>query len=229
MSSFAVIIQTMLEKCFFERFRRRTFFMTRAFLVVLFFHFSDAQNVLPVLEHHNLYESSHSLTFVWVHQDRLEGSWILEHSYNGLNWSVLEQNSHQRYIFYRRLPKSLYGFIRLRWASSRDTTTLAVHSLNRTQKKGLFACYDHEYCKVTMGYQVPYETDLLLRFYNSIGEEIATHFLHHKPNELYFWNFEPPLLKKDIYLVRLVDALSREVLFDFRLPILYDLFEKIPN
>ncbi|GIV44115.1 MAG: hypothetical protein KatS3mg035_1238 [Bacteroidia bacterium] len=230
MSNFAIVILTMLKKYFLKRLKHHGSFLTYVWIIMLFsFRFLNAQNTLPVLEHHSLYESNHSLAFVWVNQRKLEGSWILEHSYNGLDWNILEQNFYQQYIFYYQLPKKLYGFIRLRWASYHDTTTIAIHNLNHTQKKGLFACYDYEHCKVAMGYQIHYETDLLLRFYNSVGEEIATHFLYYKPNDLYFWNFEPPFLKKDIYLVRLIDALSKEILFDFRLPILYDSFEKVSN
>ncbi len=188
-----------------------------------------SQNHLPILEHHNLYENPQNLTFVWVNQNLLNGSWLLEHSFNGLDWNFINTYSNNQNLYFQRLPKNLYGFIRLRWVNPYDTTTITVHNLNYTQKKGLFACYDLENCKILIGYQIPYQTDLLLRFYNSIGEEINTAFLYHQSHELNFWNFEPSCFKKDIYLVRLVDALTKEILLDFRLPILYDSLEKKSN
>lgn len=198
---------------------------------LFFFYFRTAfsQNCLPVLEHHNLYETKNQYVFVWLNQNTLNGSWIIEHSFNGLNWNILNRIKTSSSIYYYNLSKNLYGFIRLRWNAQKDTTTLIVHNLNHANSKGLFASYDEKNCKILIGYQVPYQTDLLLRLYNSTGEEIATHFLYHTPNEIYFWNFEPQNLKKDIYLVRLVDALTKEILSDYRLPILYDLPEKKPN
>ncbi len=188
-----------------------------------------SQNTLPILEHHNLYEGPQNLTFVWVNQNPLYGSWLMEHSFNGLEWNTIQTYKNSQNLYFHRLPKNLYGFIRLRWVNQNDTTTITVHNLNDTQKKGLFACYDEENCKISLGYQIPFQTDLLLRFYNSIGEEITTSFLYHQPNQLNFWNFEPTCLKKDIYLLRLVDALTKEILLDFRLPILYDSLEKKSN
>ncbi len=190
----------------------------------------SSQKLLPVLTYHNLHETNNHYIFVWIPQNNNNhGKWLLEHSYNGLDWKILLNLNPNQNLYHYALPKNIYGLVRLRWMCSQDTSTLIVHNLNHTQNHGLFAYYDKTHCKVSIGYQLHYNTDLLLRFYNSIGEELATHFLYYSPKELHFWNFEPPNLKNDIYLVRLVDALSKKVLADFRLPIFYDSIEKKSN
>ncbi len=202
------------------------------FLFFFFSFFLNAQNPnpLPQLEYHKIYENNQHYTFIWIAQNSSNsGNWLVEHSFKGLEWKILQSFLNNQNLYQYSFPKNLYGFIRLRWIKHQDTTTLAVHNLNHTVKKGLFAYYDEEFCKVSIGYQISFQTDLLLRFYNSIGEELNTHFLYHHANELHFWNFEPQCLKKDIYLVRIIDALTKEIIADYRLPILYEATEKKPN
>jgi len=194
------------------------------------FFIAHAQN--PVLEYQQLYETHSHYSLIWIAQNnQLHGSWLVEHSNDGLQWSFCKKFHNHELYFYHNFHKNLYGFIRIRWFndSSYDTTTLAVLSFNHAKKKGLFASYDSLNCKITLGYQIPKHTDLLMRMYNSIGEEVATYFLYHKENELHFWNFELEYIKKDIYLVRIIDALTKEIIADYRLKIPYDAFEKKPN
>jgi len=199
------------------------------FFLLYFLIFFNTYSQLPVLDYHNLFETSNEYLLVWTSSFSKSGRWLVEHSPDGLQWQTLKSYENQSNFFSCSISKNLYGFLRLRWSFLRDTTTLIVYSFKQSVHKGIVAYYDYEHCKVTIGYQFPAQTDLLLRFYNSIGEELATHFLFHQENQFHFWNFEPEGLKKDVYLVRLVDALANQVIDDFRLVISYVPSKKKPN
>lgn len=141
---------------------------------------------------------------------------MVEHSRDGWVWqsikTISEGDLHQV-----SLPLAWYGRVRIRWTQGKDTTTLRVIHMQYPEQEAMVVSYDADICKILLYYQASRNTDLLLRMYNSAGEEIHTFFLPLVPNEILSFNFEIPALEKDIYLLRLIDALSREIISECRL------------